>query len=226
MKKGEVVVIRVVTLEDQALVQLHGRLIERYYPALHTVSYCIEEQPVGICSPETKALAVPKIIDLAKAHQDADAIVVSCCDDPAVEELRREVPAPIIGAGSSTCAVARSFAGRPGVLGITDYVPQPYEAMFGKRLIYLGRPDGVSCTLDLMQAGGRESVLAKAMELKARGADCIVLACTGMSTIGIAGAIEDACGLPVVDPVMAEGLLAYYACLRKKKIREAGDIVC
>ena len=88
MVRKNVVVIRVVTLEDQTLLRMHGDLIEAYYPALRTDSYCIGEQPRGVCDLETKTLAVPKIIALAKEHQDADAIVISCCDDSAVEELR------------------------------------------------------------------------------------------------------------------------------------------
>ena len=218
MGRKEVVVIRVVTLEDQALLQMHGCLIEQYYPQLHTVSYCIEDQPRGVCDPETKALAVPKIMEVARAHQGADAIVISCCDDPAVQELRRELTVPVIGAGSSVCAVARSLGKRAGVIGIMEDVPECYQEILGKDLIHLGRPDHVTCTLDLMTDEGRESVIRKAEELKACGADCIALACTGMSTIQIAPVIQKTCGLPVIDPVMAEGLFAYYACLRNEQL--------
>lgn len=214
MNKKEVTVIRVVTMEDTALMELHGRLIERYYPDLHTTSCCIPDQFSGIHSPETKALALPKIMELAKAHRNSDAIIISCCDDPAVEELRRELSIPVIGAGASVCALALSMGTRVGMVGITDYPPEPYKRMLGDSLINLGRPDGVTCTLDLMTDAGRQSVVRQALELRARGAEVIALACSGMSTIDIAGTLEAACGLPVVDPVMAEGLFAYYACLK------------
>lgn len=214
MKEKRIAVIRVVTLEDRDLLEMHGKLIESYFPGLHTESCCIPDQPRGVCDLETKALAVPKIIALAKAHQDADAIVISCCDDPAVEELQRELSVPVIGAGSSVSAAARGLGKRVGLIGITGYVPEPYRKTLGDDLIDLGRPEGITCTLDLMTQAGRESVLRRARELKAEGADCIALACTGMSTIRIAREIEKNCGIPAVDPVMAEGLFAYYACLR------------
>lgn len=214
MERKEIVVIRVVTMDDQEQVSLHGKLIESYYPMLHTTSYCIQEQPVGICSPETKAQALPKIIALAKEHSYADAIVVSCCDDPAVQEIKREVSVPVIGAGSSVCALARSYGQKTGIIGITDYAPEPYKAILEDHMINLGRPSNVSCTLDLLTEAGRSGVIELAHKLKAQGADSIALACTGMSTIRIAKIIEKACGLPVIDPVMAEGLFAYYACLR------------
>ena len=191
--------------------------IEAYYPALRTDSYCIGEQPRGVCDLKTKTLAVPKIIALAKKHQDADAIVISCCDDPAVEELREMLSVPVIGAGTAVSAVARSLGKRVGIIGITEYVPEPYRRILGDDLIDLGRPEGVTCTLDLMIGAGRESVLRKARELKAQGANCIALACTGMSTIRIAREIENSCGIPAVDPVMAEGLFAYYACLQSER---------
>ena len=190
---------------------------DRYYPALRTDSYCIGEQPRGVCDLKTKTLAVPKIIALAKKHQDADAIVISCCDDPAVEELREMLSVPVIGAGTAVSAVARSLGKRVGIIGITEYVPEPYRRILGDDLIDLGRPEGVTCTLDLMIGAGRESVLRKARELKAQGANCIALACTGMSTIRIAREIENSCGIPAVDPVMAEGLFAYYACLQSER---------
>ena len=217
MVRKNIVVIRVVTLEDQTLLRMHGDLIEAYYPALRTDSYCIGEQPRGVCDLKTKTLAVPKIIALAKKHQDADAIVISCCDDPAVEELREMLSVPVIGAGTAVSAVARGLGKRVGIIGITEYVPEPYRRILGDDLIDLGRPEGVTCTLDLMIGAGRESVLRKARELKAQGANCIALACTGMSTIRVAREIENSCGIPAVDPVMAEGLFAYYACLQSER---------
>lgn len=199
------------------MLRMHGDLIEAYYPALRTDSYCIGDQLRGVCDLETKTLAVPKIIALAKEHQDADAIVISCCDDPAVEELREMLSVPVIGAGTAVSAVARGLGKQVGIIGITEYVPEPYRRILGDDLIDLGRPDGVTCTLDLMTDVGRESVLRKAQELKAQGANCIALACTGMSTIRIAREIENSCGIPAVDPVTAEGLFAYYACLQSER---------
>ena len=214
MEKKEVLVIRVVTMEDPELLQMHGRLIEQYFPMLHTASVCIPDQPTGICSQETKALAVPKILETARAHRGADAVVVSCCDDPAVEELRRELDVPVVGAGSSVCAVARSIGKRAGVIGITAYVPDVYRQILGDGLLWLGRPEHVTCTLDLMTDAGRDAVIRQALALKEQGAECIALACTGMSTIRITRTLQEVCGLPVVDPVMAEGLFAYYGCLQ------------
>ena len=53
------------------------------------------------------------------------------------------------------------------------------------------------------------------MMLKDAGAGAIALACTGMSTAGVANPLAKKTGLPVIDPVTAEGLMAYYECLSK-----------
>ena len=54
------------------------------------------------------------------------------------------------------------------------------------------------------------------MKLKEQGAEVIALACTGLATIGIAKDLEKETGLPVIDPVTAEGMFAYFEYLRKK----------
>ena len=196
-------VIRVITLPDQAQAEIHGRLMEQYVPALKTFTVCIPDQPEGIHSLELKVQAVPKIIKAARAFEDADAV--------------EELDIPVIGAGSSVAAMAGRYGAHPGILGITDYAPEPYARIFGDRLINLGTPEGVNGTLDLMTDKGRESVIRKALELRAAGASSIALSCTGMSTIGISDLLMRKCGIPVIDPVLAESVCTYFECLRTKK---------
>lgn len=215
-KKWKVGLIRVITLADRSQAECHARQIMEQFPALEVETLCIPDQPEGIHSPETKASAVPKILDTAEAFRNKDVVIVSCADDPGVEQLRLRLPVPVVGAGSSVAALARRWGPRAGVLGITDYAPPPYEEMFGADLINLGRPDHVSSTLDLMTEAGRQGALDLGQRLKAAGAQSIALACTGMSTVGLAPQLQEALGLPVIDPVLAEGLFAYYECILRQ----------
>ena len=48
------------------------------------------------------------------------------------------------------------------------------------------------------------------------GAEVIALGCTGLATIGIAKDLEKDLGIPVIDPVMAEGLFAYFEAVRRQ----------
>jgi len=214
--KFNIGLIRVVTFNDKDMLNLHGKLIEQYFPMLSVESRCIEDQPEGIHDDETEAIAIPKIIDLAKGWEGIDAIVISCAGDPGVEELKKQLNIPVIGAGESTALLAGRYGKKIGVLGITKEVPRAYSKAFGPNIVGSCRPEGVNSTLDLMTDAGRQSVINKAMELKDSGAEVIALACTGMSTIGIARELENLVHLPVIDPVMAEGLIAYFECLKRK----------
>ena len=126
------------------------------------------------------------------------------------EELRKVFPGiPVTGGGETTVALALKYGSRIGVLGITDYAPQAYRRMVPDKII-LARPEGVHSTLDLMTPEGRKNILEAGMKLKEQGAEVLALACTGLATIGIAGDLERETGLPVIDPVMAEGLFAHF----------------
>lgn len=205
--------IRVLTTTDENLLNLHGRQIERVFPGLTVVSRCIPDHPEGVHDDATHQTAIPRVVELARDFRDEgfDAVVVSCAGDPGVAEARREIGIPVIGAGRAAAGVALSLGGRVGVLGITAEPPEAMRDVLGPAVVAYVRPEGVATTLDLMADKGRESAVRAALWLKDRGVEVIALACTGLSTMGAAKAIAGATGLRVVDPVVAEGLLAFYA---------------
>ena len=175
---------------------------------------CIPDQPEGIHSPELCEIAVPKIVETAKSFQNVDMLIVSCADDPGVRQIRKAMPGmPVTGGGETTVALALRYGEKVGVLGITEYAPDAYRRLLAGKMI-LEKPKGVDSTLDLMTPEGRKQVIASGMRLKEKGAEVIALACTGLATIGAAQELEDVTGLPVIDPVMAEGLFAYYESIR------------
>ena len=215
-KKFKVGLIRVLTTEDEEVLQSHGKQIMEYFPELEVVSKCIPDQYEGILSPELGEIAIRIIVETARSFTDVDMMIVSCADDPGVAEIRKVLPdIPVSGGGETTVGLALKYGSRIGVLGITDYAPQAYMRMIPEQMI-LGRPEGVHSTLDLMTPEGNASVLKLGMKLKEQGAEVIALACTGLATIGIAKDLEKETGLPVIDPVMAEGMFAYFEYLRKK----------
>lgn len=59
------------------------------------------------------------------------------------------------------------------------------------------------------------ATVEQAQRQKKIGADVIALSCTGMSSIQIAPALERETGLPVLDPVMCEGLMTLFELIRK-----------
>lgn len=207
--------IRVLTTEDEEVLQAHGRQIMAHFPGLEVETKCIPDQYEGIHSQELCEKAIPKIVTTAKSFTDADMIIVSCADDPGVKEIREAIPGiPVTGGGETTVALALKYGEKIGVLGITDYAPQAYVRMISDKMI-LAKPEGVDSTLDLMTPEGRKSTIETGKMLKEQGAEVIALACTGLATIGVAKELEEATGLPVIDPVLAEGLFAYFESIRR-----------
>lgn len=216
-KPFRVGLIRVLTSDDQDFIDMHGRIIMEHFPGLEVISRCIPDQWEGIHTMELHRQAVPKIVALAKSFENIDMILVSCADDPGLEELRAALPGiPVTGAGETTAALACKYSDRIGIIVISDYTPPSYVRLFADKLVGVEKPDGVNSTLDLMTPEGRENCIRSAKKLRDMGAGVIALACTGMTTIGIAETLEKEMGLPVIDPVLAEGLFAYFESIRHK----------
>lgn len=204
-------VIRVLTTTDEELLSAHGRIIFEKYK-IPTRNYCIWDQPKGIYNDETERIAIPKIAELAaQVGSEAQAIVISCAADPGLKEVRAQVKVPVIGAGSAAAAVALALGGRVGVLNLTADTPPAVASLLGSRMVGEARPKEVENTTDLMTPSGKARAMDAARGLVKKGAEAIVLACTGYSTIGLAGEIRAEMGVSVVDPVEAAGLMAWYA---------------
>ena len=212
--------IRVVTLQDEAGINNHGRLLEVCFPGLRVESRCIEDQPEGVFDERTFAMAVPKIVRLGKqmASEGMKAVIVSCADDPGVPELRKILDIPVIGAGSASASLALSLANRIGTLGIVGNTPRTMRAILGPHLVAETKPKKVTTTLDLLSAEGRKNALEAAEYLHRSGAEIIALACTGFSTIRIARELENKTGLPVIDAVEAAGLFARHFTAHSRSV--------
>ncbi len=218
-KKFRIGLIRVLTTEDEELLNQHGKILMEKFPMLEVESRCIPDQYEGIHSHELEVLAVPKIVELAKSFRDKDMILVSCADDPGVKEIREALPGmPVTGGGETTAALATKYGEKIAVLGIVDYAPKAYLRMIPDKLVAVGRPEGINSTLDLMTSEGKASCIRKAQELKELGAEVIALGCTGLTTIGIAKEIEEATGLTVIDQVLAQGVFAVFEEVKRQRL--------
>lgn len=202
-------IIRVITLQEESAIQLHGDLIERRF-GLPVISRCIPDQPRGVYNDETEAESVPKIIQLAREleQQGCTAVGISCAADPALAEARAAVRIPVLGAGSCAAHMALAYSSRIGVLTILTEVPPLIRSILGEACLGMDRPDGVTTTLDLGTPAGRAGALAGAARLVERGAEALVLACTGFATIGLAAELEETLGIRAFDPILCLGAAA------------------
>ena len=202
-------VIRVVTTEDQEILEHHGKIISNNYH-VPTINKCIPDQPLGIYNDETEAKAVPKIVELGKSleQEGCKVLTISCAADPAIAELRREVSIPVIGAGSAAAYTALAIGQPVGVLGITESAPLVIKDLLGDLIVGYQLPEGVTNTTDLLTPDGKERGIKAVKKLIDQGAKVIVFACTGFSTIGLADTLRQELNVPIIDGVEAEGLFA------------------
>ena len=91
--------------------------------------------------------------------------------------------------------------------------------IFGSRSPGSSLGDGVESVLDLMTQAGCAATEKAARTQKEHGADVIALSCTGMASIGIAPTWGKALGIPVLDPVLCEGLMTYFELLRRENLQ-------
>ncbi len=214
--------IRVLSTDNPEILSSHGRLLEAFISDLKVVSRCIEGHPKGLWNEEQERQAIPKIVRLGQEmerNEGVDVLFVSCVADPGVPELREVVSVPVIGVGSASASVALSLGKPVGALSITDWILPPVAEVLGKALIGWERPTHVQTTLDLMSEEGREEITRAGQRLMDKEAGVILLACTGFSTVRLAPFLEDRLRVPVIDPVLSGGLMAYYAAVGNEVMR-------
>jgi allantoin racemase len=201
-------VIRVFTTDDPVVLGAHGLIIEQLYK-ISTRTYCISDQPLGIYDEQSEMAAVPKIVDAATraAMEGAQAVFISCAADPAVDECRRVLSIPVIGAGSAAAATGLALGKRIGVLNLNAPTLPVMADILGSRLVEEIWPQGVNNTSDLLTPAGLQAAVSAAQTLAGK-CDVIVLGCTGYSTVKLAKSLRAAVRIPIVDAVEAGGAMA------------------
>ncbi|MDA0564209.1 aspartate/glutamate racemase family protein [Streptomonospora sp. S1-112] len=206
-------VIRVVTTDDAAHLGAHGRVIEAEL-GVTAVSRCLPDQPDGVHDDTTFALAAAKVPDLAarmEREDGVDAVLISCAADPGLAAARAAVRVPVVGAGESAARRALELGSRVGVLDLTTRTPESVTSVLGPARVAALVPEGVRNTHDLRGEAGLAASVRAAERLVAMGADSLMFACTGMTTIGLAAHLADRVPVPVVDAVRAGARAAVHA---------------
>lgn len=143
-------------------------------------------------------------------QEAADIYVVACASDPGIEAARATTHRPVLGVFRSAVATAAARAERFGVIAIV-------EASKGRHLTAL-RAMGLEARLAdevalnvtmetlLRPDAARARLIAAGQELVAKGAQTVILGCTGMAHHR--DAVEAAIGVPVIEPCQAAAAIA------------------
>ncbi|MBO1268634.1 aspartate/glutamate racemase family protein [Arthrobacter cavernae] len=199
--------IRALTTSDRRLLHTHGRLLQNTF-GFDVTTRCIPDQPSGVYNEESLRAAVPKVVEIAlEMAGGVDALIISCAADPGLAETRALVDIPVIGAGSAAAAAALAFGGGVGVLGLKHQVPGPISELLGERMLLIDGPESVETPDGFLMPTGIFEALATAHMLVDAGADVIVEASTGLTSIGMADVLRHRLGVPVIDAVAAAGAM-------------------
>ena len=167
----------------------------------------LAEGPPGIESDaHVQAVVAPITRFVASREAGAGAFIIACFSDPGLAEARGATRRPVLGMAACGVLTATALGSRFGVVSILEQaIPRHlryYDALglgsrlAGDRAVGIGVTglSDESRTLDRMMATGRAL-------RDEDGADVLVLGCAGMARYR--ERLEDALGIPVVDPVQA-----------------------
>lgn len=169
----------------------------------------ITDAPSGPLSIETAYdgyLCVPFLVEaLAEAERDdVDAIIVGCFDDPAADALRElAVRTAVVGPAMASVHMAAMLGRSIGIVSV------PEVAGLYRLLASYGMSNHIAdiAVLDSTVLGLRDDpqgtaakVRVAAGQLIDSGADVIVYGCMSLAFLGIDAEVQDAVGVPVVNP--------------------------
>ena len=217
--KTKIGLIRVMTLTEDVIHAAEEKL-ESIYEGIEVCTISIMDQPDGVHGEESYNRAEPKVVEAAKALEGmgVKSILVNCAADPGVKKARKAVNIPVIGAGSASALVAKSTDLKVGIIGIIDECPEAIRIVLGDLIVGNLVPDNVETAVDLSNEAIIDSMKACGRELMSRGAQCILLTCTGMSPIGAATKLREYLGIPVIDPMVASMNSLYHITTGKPKL--------
>jgi allantoin racemase len=171
----------------------------------------LAEGPFGIESQADADSVVMPLLRLVAADNSSDAFVIACFSDPGLHACREATPRPVFGIAECGMLAALARADQIGVIAIGQrsiarhlrYLRQMglLDRLAGERSLDMSVAETASGdkTLDRMVGVGRQ--------LKEQdGAEAVVMGCAGMARHR--GALEQALGIPVIDPTQAAVTMA------------------
>jgi Asp/Glu/hydantoin racemase len=179
-------------------------------PEICTVT--LADGPAGVESQLDVDRAALAVHAFAQAHaDDAAAWVIACFSDPGLMLMRERMRVPVLGISESAVLTALSMGQSFGVIAILQKsIPRHLRhwAAMGVSSRLAGE---LAIQRTVSQLADREATLAAMCEAgrrlrDERGANVLVMGCAGMAPFR--EPLQDATGLPVVEPTQAAVAMA------------------
>jgi Asp/Glu/hydantoin racemase len=172
----------------------------------------LNEGPFGIETQADADSVTMPLRALVAADNSADAFVIACYSDPGLHVCREATPRPVFGIAESGVLTALARGDRFGVIAIAQrsisrHMRYLRQMSLTDRLVG-ERPLNMS----VAETASGDGTLARMIDIGRKlkdedGANTIVMGCAGMSRHR--AALEDALGIPVIDPTQAAVAMAF-----------------
>jgi Asp/Glu/hydantoin racemase len=140
----------------------------------------------------------------------ADAYVLACVSDPGLEAVRTATDRPVLGPFRCAVASALTRAERFGVIAFVE----ASKARQRRALQAMGAEARLAASIALNlpmetltdRQAARAALCDTARALVRQGSEAVILGCAGMA--GHRAAVEEAAGVPVIEPCQAAAVQA------------------
>ena len=184
-------------------------------PAIECLT--LTEGPFGIESQVDSDSVVLPLVRTVQGRPDAAAFVIACYSDPGIDACRSLSEAPVFGIQESGLLTALARGDRIGIIAVAQPSIRRHR-LYMRRMGALDRVAGersADMSVDESTRGNRtlDRLTEVGRALLGDGADAIVLGCAGMAVH--CAPLEDALGVPVIEPTQAAVAMALGAVLAR-----------
>lgn len=179
-------------------------------PAIACVT--LEEGPPGIQSQrDVDGVVGPLLRRAAALEAEAAAFVVACFSDPGLHALREQSRRPVLGIAECGVLAALTLGQRFGVIAILPTSIPRHLRYFGAMGVMQRFAGDLAIGMGVTELVDADKTLGRMVDVGRRlrdthGADVLVMGCAGMARFR--APLEEAVGLPVVEPTQAAAAMA------------------
>ncbi|MEX0284085.1 MAG: aspartate/glutamate racemase family protein [Paracoccaceae bacterium] len=171
----------------------------------------LAEGPRGIESQVQADLTIAPMLALAEAQTDAAGYVIACFGDPGLHALRDRSALPVVGIQEASVMTALTLGQRFGVIAIQPPSIRRHLRAFGAMGVMDRLAGDRALGLGVADLADPDRCLGGMIATGRRlrdddGADVLIMGCAGMAQYR--EQVQDAVGVPVVEPTQAAVSLA------------------
>jgi allantoin racemase len=178
-------------------------------PAIETAT--LKEGPPGIETQQDVDGLISPLVSYVRKNQDHDAFVIACYSDPGLHSVREATRKPVLGIAECGILTALTLGHKFGVIAILQK-SIPRHLRYMGALGVMDRLAGeLPVGLGIAEMADKKKTFARMVEVAntlkdQHGANVIVMGCAGMAEHR--KPLQDAVGLPVVEPTQAAVTMA------------------